>query len=95
MPRSSALKVKYRQRDLDQIHEDLRPGNIHKRLRMATEIDTERPALGQHYCLPCDKYFCDKPALEAHEKGKPHKRRVRSLRLEPHSQVSHLLSSVS
>ncbi|KAL5961875.1 hypothetical protein TSMEX_010188 [Taenia solium] len=86
MPRSSALKVKYRRRDLDQIHEDLKPENVSKRLRMATEIDAEKPALGQHYCLPCDKYFCNRLALEAHEKEKPHKRRMRSLKTEPHSQ---------
>ncbi|VDM33220.1 unnamed protein product [Hydatigera taeniaeformis] len=86
MPRSSALKLKYRRRDLDQIYEDQKPENISKRLRVATEIDEEKPALGQIYCLSCDKYFCDVPSLKAHEKGKPHKRRVKDLSVEPHTQ---------
>ncbi|EUB65058.1 putative zinc finger protein [Echinococcus granulosus] len=86
MPRCSALKTKYRKRDLDQIYEDLKPENASKRLREATEIDEEKPALGQHYCLSCGKYFCDKSALETHTKGKPHKRRMRNLESEPHCQ---------
>ncbi|CDS40210.1 zinc finger C2H2 type [Echinococcus multilocularis] len=86
MPRCSALKTKYRKRDLDQVYEDLKPENASKRLREATEIDEEKPALGQHYCLSCGKYFCNMSALETHKKGKPHKRRMRNLESEPHCQ---------
>ncbi|KAL5111869.1 hypothetical protein TcWFU_003938 [Taenia crassiceps] len=71
MPRSSALKVKYRRRDLDQIHEDLEPENVHKRLRAATETDPEKPALGQHYCLPCDRACKLNPTLRWSLIGQP------------------------
>jgi bud site selection protein 20 len=44
------------------------------------------PALGQHYCVECAKWFEDEHNLVAHRKGKNHKRRVRILKDEPHTQ---------
>ncbi|KAM3187682.1 hypothetical protein ACTXT7_001795 [Hymenolepis weldensis] len=86
MPRGSNMKIKYRTRDLDQIYKDKQPENINRRIKEATEIDEDKPALGQNYCLPCDKYFCEEKALQAHLKQKPHKRRLKALETEPHSQ---------
>ncbi|VDL57643.1 unnamed protein product [Hymenolepis diminuta] len=86
MPRGSNMKIKYRTRDLDQIYEDKQPENINRRIEEATKIDEDKPALGQNYCLPCDKYFCEEKALQAHLKQKPHKRRLKALETEPHSQ---------
>nr|CDS30163.2 zinc finger C2H2 type [Hymenolepis microstoma] len=55
-------------------------------IKEATKIDEDKPALGQYFCLPCDKYFCDEKALQTHLKQKPHKRRLKALETEPHSQ---------
>ncbi|VDD84570.1 unnamed protein product [Mesocestoides corti] len=79
MPRKSKLKSKYRQSDIDQIFENKKPENVAKYLQEATKVDEDKPALGQHYCLPCDKYFCSAGALEVHNKQKPHKRRLKIL----------------
>jgi len=44
-------RTKRRTKDLDQIHEDLRPENA-DRLRNQ-DIDHDLPGSGQHYCLTC------------------------------------------
>lgn len=92
MPRGSKLKTRNRKRDIDQIYEDSKPENTSKKVQEATVLDEDKPALGQYYCLPCDKYFCDGSTLEVHKKQKPHKRRLKALEEEPHSQVSVRLS---
>lgn len=38
-------------KDLDQIHEDLKEGNIEKMKNQP--IDADKTGLGQHYCVPC------------------------------------------
>ena len=49
------LKEKYRTRrktkDLDQIHEDMKPANAEKLLHQA--IDYDKAGSGQFYCLHC------------------------------------------
>jgi bud site selection protein 20 len=46
------------------------------------------PGHGQHYCVPCSKYFQTGVALATHESGKPHKRRAKMLATtaRPHNQ---------
>ena len=44
-------RTKRRTKDIDQIHEDLRPENA-ERLR-SQAVDHDLPGLGQHYCLTC------------------------------------------
>lgn len=44
-------RTKRRTKDLDQIHEDLKPENA-ERLR-EQEVDLDLPGGGQHYCLHC------------------------------------------
>ncbi|VDO04082.1 unnamed protein product [Rodentolepis nana] len=80
------MKTKHRTKDLDQIYNDKQPENINRCINEATKIDEDKPALGQNFCMPCDKYFCDEKALQAHLKQKPHKRRMKALETEPHSQ---------
>jgi bud site selection protein 20 len=38
-------------KDLDQIHEDLKEGNVDKMKNQP--IDADKTGLGQHYCVPC------------------------------------------
>ena len=72
-------------RDLDLIKSDLKsPKHLtqHKALTAAEDL----PALGEHYCIECAKWFESNYNIAAHRKGKNHKRRVRMLKGEAHSQ---------
>ncbi|CAO3643062.1 unnamed protein product [Cunninghamella blakesleeana] len=79
---------KYRTRnytkDLNQIHENLKPENSEKLKNQP--IDTDKPGLGQHYCVECARDFISDDALNIHLRGKLHKRRVKKLQDEPYTQ---------
>ena len=40
-------------------------------------LNDDLPGSGQFYCVPCARYFTDGGALAAHNKTKPHKRKVK------------------
>lgn len=44
------------------------------------------PGLGQHYCVECAKHHESDAALQAHWKGKVHKRRCRALKAPAYTQ---------
>ncbi|RVX75289.1 hypothetical protein B0A52_00642 [Exophiala mesophila] len=78
-------KTKRRTRDLDQVRADLRsPKHLarHKDAKASEDL----PGLGAFYCTECAKYFSDSHNLNEHRRGKNHKRRVRMLKDEAHSQ---------
>ncbi|XP_045195792.2 zinc finger protein 593-like [Mercenaria mercenaria] len=83
------LKEKYRTKrktkDHDQIHEDMKPDKAQKLLNQ--EIDYDRPGAGQFYCIHCAKYCINEQALKEHFRGKPHKRRIKALQVEPYTQA--------
>ncbi|KIY02935.1 uncharacterized protein Z520_01400 [Fonsecaea multimorphosa CBS 102226] len=79
------IKTKRRTRDLDQVKADLKsPRHLaqHKGLKAAEDL----PGLGAFYCTECAKYFSDSHNLNEHRRGKNHKRRVRMLKEEAHTQ---------
>ncbi|XP_041352159.1 zinc finger protein 593-like [Gigantopelta aegis] len=82
------LKEKYRTKrktkDLDQIHEDLLPRNAPGILNQ--DVDYDKPGAAQYYCIHCARYFINNTALTDHFKTKPHKRRIKSLQIEPYTQ---------
>lgn len=82
------LKEKYRTKrktkDLDQIHEDMKPKNSDKLLDQ--QVDFDKPGAAQFYCLHCAKYFINNKALKDHFRSKPHKRRIKALSIEPYTQ---------
>ncbi|KAF3349726.1 Putative fructose-6-phosphate aldolase [Verticillium dahliae VDG1] len=71
--------------DLDQIKADLLSPQ-HLRQYKETKATEDLPALGQHYCIECAKWFDTETNLVSHRKGKPHRRRVKDLKEEPYSQ---------
>lgn len=77
-------KTKRRVKDLDQIHEDMRPENSSRLLKQ--EIDYDVTGNAQHYCLHCARYFVDLKTLKEHFKTKVHKRRLKQLKDEPYTQ---------
>jgi len=70
----SKKKTRRYTRDLDQIHDDLKSPR-HLELYHETKEPTDLPALGEHYCIPCAKWFESEYNFTAHKKAKPHKRR--------------------
>ncbi|KAM0324534.1 hypothetical protein ACHAQA_007919 [Verticillium albo-atrum] len=73
------------QLDLDQIKADLLSPN-HLQKYKETKATEDLPALGEHYCVECAKWFDTETNLVSHRKGKPHRRRVKDLKEEPYSQ---------
>ena len=59
---------------IDQIVlEDMLPENT--KVLKNQPIDEDKAGLGQHYCIPCVRYFPTDAAMKEHEKGKEHKKR--------------------
>ncbi|KAL2000160.1 hypothetical protein VTN02DRAFT_3473 [Thermoascus thermophilus] len=79
------IKTKRRTRDYDQVRADLASAK-HLAQYKATKDAEDLPGLGQHYCVECAKWFESEYNLVSHRKGKNHKRRIRLLREEPHTQ---------
>ncbi|GBF99890.1 hypothetical protein Rsub_12686 [Raphidocelis subcapitata] len=91
------VRKKFEARHIDQVWEDVRkpPQLVHSNkagpqgTTSVAEHDEEVPGLGQHYCIPCSRYFSNAGALATHEKTKPHRRRAKLLLASdrPHNQV--------
>ncbi|KAJ3348563.1 hypothetical protein HDU83_001245 [Entophlyctis luteolus] len=94
-----AARTRARTRDIDQIYEDIqklrsptdsRPVHEHVDSVVAkppAALDPDLPGLGQFYCIHCAKYFISQDALTVHAASKPHKKRVKELKVEPYSQT--------
>lgn len=81
----SKKKTRRGTRGLDQIWEDQR-SRRHLEQHLEQYTEEELPALGLYYCIPCAKHFESDDNYAKHQKGKPHKRRIRQLKEEPYSQ---------
>ena len=82
---NSKKKTRRHTRDLDEIHADLQ-SKRHLQLYLDTKAPEDLPGFGQYYCTPCAKWYESEANFVKHEKGKPHKRRLRQLKDEPYSQ---------
>ena len=75
----SKSKTRRHTRDLDQVHADIHnPGHLakYKDAKLAEDL----PALGEHYCVECAKWFEGEHNLVEHRRGKVHKRRYVELK---------------
>ncbi|KAK1245631.1 hypothetical protein MKX07_004700 [Trichoderma sp. CBMAI-0711] len=74
-------KTRRKTRDVDQVISDLRS---HKHLKQYkdTKAPEDLPGLGKNYCVACARWFDTPFTLATHERGKPHKRRLKQLRDE-------------
>ncbi|KAF5395035.1 Tubulin alpha chain [Paragonimus heterotremus] len=84
--RNTRYKTKKHRRNIDQIYEDVKDENIERRIAEATQPDEDLPGMGQYFCVSCSKHFINQTTLDVHRTSKPHKRRLRALREEPHTQ---------
>ncbi|KAJ5898795.1 Zinc finger protein bud20 [Penicillium taxi] len=80
-------KTKRHTRDFDQVCADIKSAR-HLELYKNTKDVEDLPGLGRHYCIECSKWFESEYNMKAHKKGKIHKRRLRDLKGEPHTQQS-------
>ncbi|KAF2663593.1 hypothetical protein BT63DRAFT_122520 [Microthyrium microscopicum] len=81
----SKKKTRRHTRDLDQIHADL-DSPRHLERYTDTKNSEDLPGLGKWYCTECSKWFDMESNFEGHKKGSNHKRRVKQLKEEPHTQ---------
>uniref|UniRef100_A0A1I7SXH2 Zinc finger protein 593 homolog n=1 Tax=Caenorhabditis tropicalis TaxID=1561998 RepID=A0A1I7SXH2_9PELO len=72
-------------KDLDQIHDDLKPEKAAKLLQQ--EVDYDLPGNGQFYCIECERHFIDEKTRQLHRKTKLHKNRVKTLKEVPYTQA--------
>ncbi|GJN82482.1 Bud site selection protein 20 [Purpureocillium lilacinum] len=75
-------KTRRKTRDVDQVKADL-ISSRHLSQFKDTKAAEDLPGLGRNYCVECAKWFDTEKTLTAHQRGKPHKRRVKQLREEP------------
>ena len=63
-------------RDIDQIvFEDMQPVRTEQLTNQP--LDEDKPGMGQHYCVPCARYFVSDVVMKNHVKGKEHKKRYK------------------
>ncbi|ORZ40153.1 hypothetical protein BCR44DRAFT_1424511 [Catenaria anguillulae PL171] len=79
------VSTKNRTKDLDQVCEDLKPGNAEKLANQPFDLDL--PGQGQHYCIECARYFINEEARAEHVKSKVHRRRLKEIKEGAFSQA--------
>ncbi|PGH00323.1 hypothetical protein AJ79_08254 [Helicocarpus griseus UAMH5409] len=85
MGATKRIKTKRLTRGYDQVRADI-DSSKHLAQYKKTKSKEDLPGLGRHYCVECAKWFESDYNLVAHRRGKNHKRRLRILKEEPHSQ---------
>uniref|UniRef100_A0A098DTP8 C2H2-type domain-containing protein n=3 Tax=Gibberella zeae TaxID=5518 RepID=A0A098DTP8_GIBZE len=78
-------KTRRKTRDVDQVKADMLSPK-HLKQFMETKAAEDLPGLGRHYCVECSKWFDTGSTLVSHQKGKPHKRRVKQIAEGPYTQ---------
>lgn len=74
-------------RDYDQVKADL-ASKRHLELYKESKVAEDLPGLGEFYCIECAKWFEGEHNLAGHRRGKNHKRRVKELKAEAHTQTA-------
>merc|ERR1712087_211267 len=62
--------------------DELRVEHIGAVLMSKTEVDPDKPGLGQFYCVPCSRYYISQKALDDHNSTSKHRRRLKMLTTE-------------
>ena len=83
--RRSRVKTKRLSRGLDQVQADL-ASDRHLTLYKSTKAAEDLPALGEFYCVECSKWFEQEHNLAGHRKGQAHRKRMKELKSEAHTQ---------
>lgn len=75
---SKSCRTRRRQKDLDQVHDDLKKDH-------EPCYDEDLPGGGLFPCRECSRQFQSEPALQEHLKGKLHKKRLKLLKEAPYT----------
>lgn len=80
-----ANRTKRRRTDVDQISSSIIKAtpNLVKQLERK---DVDKVGKGEHFCMPCDRFFMNANDIEKHERSKPHKKRLKILSEPQYSQ---------
>ena len=73
----------YKHRWDDICSDELKPEKIDKVMAKKTELDPDKPGLGQYYCVACSRYYITEKALAEHQATVKHKRRLKELTTKP------------
>ncbi|UNI17298.1 hypothetical protein JDV02_003653 [Purpureocillium takamizusanense] len=87
-------KTRRKTRDVDQVKADL-ISSRHLSQYKDTKAAEDLPGLGRNYCVECAKWFDTEKTLTAHQRGKPHKRRLKQLREEPDPNLQRIPGAVA
>ncbi|CAG8665736.1 hypothetical protein C2G38_1982836 [Gigaspora rosea] len=71
-------------KDLDQIHKELK--ELDEQMVSNQELDPDLPGFGKYPCVACSRYFINQKALDEHNRGKLHKKRIKLLKEVPYTQ---------
>ncbi|KAF8820558.1 putative bud site selection protein [Cardiosporidium cionae] len=71
--------VKRRQRDADQVYEDLQHD-------VSIPVDYDLTGAGQFYCASCARHFINSTTLKLHHSTKRHIRRLKEVQKKPWTQ---------
>ncbi|XP_063686428.1 zinc finger protein 593-like [Bolinopsis microptera] len=78
LDQKKAKRTRCRATDVDQIS-----ANIIKAtpalVKQLEKRDYDKVGKGEHFCMPCDRYFMNPGDLVRHERSKPHKKRIKYL----------------
>ncbi|OAA57015.1 c2h2 finger domain containing protein [Niveomyces insectorum RCEF 264] len=83
--KKTLTKTRRKTRDVDQVHADL-ASSAHLARYTGTKAAEDLPGLGRFYCVACAKWFETAVALSGHQRGKPHKRRLKQVAEGPYTQ---------
>lgn len=76
----------HRDRDIDQIQDDLEKSKEMGKSPDEFEYDDELPGGGQFYCAETGKHFADAKSLADHKRTKFYKRRLKALKEDKYTQ---------
>lgn len=83
MPKQQKVR-KRKGKDLDEIHDDLKPQKYRK-LTKDAPLDEDLPGQGQFYCVECARHFIDQENLDNHKRTKLHKKKLKELKDIPYT----------
>ncbi|GAV69622.1 zf-C2H2_jaz domain-containing protein [Cephalotus follicularis] len=80
----TARLTKFLRKCDDAVYDELQKPDAEKK---ALPLEEDLPAMGQYYCLHCDRYFASLTVRDGHFKTKRHKKRLKQLVEAPHTQL--------
>ncbi|KAL5267777.1 hypothetical protein ACHWQZ_G004728 [Mnemiopsis leidyi] len=78
LDQKKAKRTRRRATDIDQISTTIIKATP-ALIKQLEKSDVDKVGKGEHFCMPCDRYFMNSGDLDKHERSKPHKKRIKNL----------------